>query len=120
MPNADWKGLRLPLWQKGGMPFGVKSLRWVISFLMVILMAQALQAKEKEVLFRESFENLDNWKPIYFPKINKHSVYLVESKDGERTLKAVSDASASALLHKKEFNVYDFPKVRWRWCSFSN
>ena len=92
------------------MPF-----RFFFTFLMVLLMVWTIQAEGEEVLFRESFENLENWKPIYFPKIKRHTVYTVESQEGERYLKAVSEASASAIGYKKEFKAYDFPKVRWRW-----
>lgn len=92
------------------MPF-----RFLFSFLMVLLLFQISETKGEEVLFRENFENLENWKPLYFPKIKRHTVYSVESRDGERYLKAVSEASASAIVHKNEFKVYDFPKLRWRW-----
>jgi hypothetical protein len=90
-------------------------LRLLFFFLIVLLTVQITEIKGEEVLFREGFENLENWKPIYFPKIKRHTVYTVESREGERYLKAVSKASASAIVYKKEFEVYDFPKVRWRW-----
>ena len=63
----------------------------------------------------EDFGNLDNWKPLYFPKIEQHTVYSIESKDGEHYLRAESNASASGLVYKGTFNVYDWPKMRWRW-----
>ena len=67
------------------------------------------------MLFREDFNDLIDWKPLYFPKIEKHSSYAIESNNSESYLKAESDASASAILYKKEFNVYEYPRVRWRW-----
>ena len=72
-------------------------------------------AEERNVFFREEFGTLDNWKPLYFPKIEKHSVYSIESKDGEHYLRAESNASASGLVYKRTFDVYDYPKMRWRW-----
>lgn len=72
-------------------------------------------AQERKVFLREEFGALDNWKPLYFPKIEKHSVYSIESKDGEHYLRAESNASASGLVYKGTFNVYDYPKMRWRW-----
>jgi hypothetical protein len=72
-------------------------------------------AQEKAVLFREDFTSLDNWKPLTFPKIAKYTLYTVEHAEGKHFLKAVSDASASAIMYKDAFNVYDYPRVKWRW-----
>jgi hypothetical protein len=66
-------------------------------------------------LFREDFDTLENWRPLYFPKISRHSTYTTEANGSESFLKAESKASASALVYKQEFNVYDYPGVRWRW-----
>jgi len=72
-------------------------------------------AQEKTVLFREDFATLDNWKPFLFPKIKSHSTYTIEKDGDRRYLKAESRASASAIMHKDDFNVYDYPKAKWRW-----
>jgi Protein of unknown function (DUF3047) len=72
-------------------------------------------AQQRNVVLHEDFENIDNWKPLHFPKIEKHTIYSIESKDGERYLRAESQASASGLVYKGTFNVYDYPKLRWRW-----
>jgi hypothetical protein len=66
-------------------------------------------------LFREDFNTLENWRPLYFPKIPRHSTYTTETNGSESFLKAEGKASASALVYKQEFNVYDYPIVRWRW-----
>jgi len=68
-----------------------------------------------ETLFREDFTNLGDWRPLYFPKISKHSTYTIENDGGESILRAESNASASAIVYRKDFHVYDYPKVRWRW-----
>jgi hypothetical protein len=71
---------------------------------------------EKEVFVREDFNSLDNWRPLFFPKIKRHSKYtVVKEQDDVSCLKAESNSSASGIIYRKEFNVYDFPKVRWRW-----
>lgn len=63
----------------------------------------------------EDFYNLQNWKPLFFPKIKRHTEYTIE-KDGELScLRAESNASASGLILKKEFNVFEYPKLKWRW-----
>ncbi len=87
----------------------------MLVFLLISSAAFAAPAQEKTVLFREDFATLDNWKPFYFPKIEKHSVYTVEKDGGQHYLKAESNVSASAIVYKDSFNVYDFPKARWRW-----
>ncbi len=84
-------------------------------FVLVVLLPAAASAQEKHSLFVEDFDDLNNWKPLHFPKIEEHSTYTVESKGEESYLKAESKASASGLIYKNEFNVYEFPKVRWRW-----
>jgi hypothetical protein len=87
----------------------------LLMVLILILPAPSAGAEGKTILFREDFGTLDHWKPFFFPKIKRHSVYTIE-KDGVRhCLKAESNASASAIVYKDSFNVYDHPKARWRW-----
>lgn len=71
--------------------------------------------ESEKTLFKEDFNTLDNWNPLYFPKIKRHSSYRIVSTGIEKYLQAASNASASALVYKKQFNVYEFPRVRWRW-----
>jgi len=87
----------------------------LISFFLTLVIAPVAQAQGETVLFREDFTSLDNWKPFYFPKIEKHSVYSLGQEDGRHYLKAESNASASAIVFKESFSVYEYPKVRWRW-----
>jgi hypothetical protein len=72
-------------------------------------------ARAEGVLFREEFKSLANWKPLYFPKIKKHTTYSIVPGEGKDVLKAESDASASAIVYKSSFNVYKHPNMRWRW-----
>jgi hypothetical protein len=93
--------------------------RITISIILFVLMlafpVNSARTEEKQILLREDFTTLDNWKPLYFPKIKKHSAYTIE-KDGDRHyLKAESNASASAIVYKESFSVHDYPKVKWRW-----
>ncbi|MEF9425755.1 MAG: DUF3047 domain-containing protein [Candidatus Mariimomonas ferrooxydans] len=87
----------------------------IFTLLLVFLIAFSVHAKDREVLLREDFNNLENWKPLYFHKIKEHTLYYVVKKENESFLKAKSNSSASALVYKKEFNAYKYPKVRWRW-----
>jgi len=86
----------------------------LVSLLAPLVFAHTVCAEEKVILL-EDFNDLENWRPLYFPKIKEHTEYSVQKKTDGNYLKAESNASASAIVYKKEFNVYDYPKVRWRW-----
>ncbi len=82
-------------------------------FLFAILTVTAFGS---EPVFREDFASLDDWEPLTFPKIERHTIYSIQSLDGTGTvLKAEANASASGLVHKKTFSPYDSPVLRFRW-----
>lgn len=66
-------------------------------------------------LFRENFESLANWEPLTFPKIEAHSLYMPVREGGKSILKVESRASASAIVYRRTFNIYETPRIRWRW-----
>ena len=72
-------------------------------------------ADDNKVLFREDFSSLDSWDPFTFPMIKKHSLYTIEKEGDRHVLKAESKASASAIVYKGSFNVYEYRMLRWRW-----
>lgn len=86
-----------------------------IFLLPMIIFFPLISYAGDKVFLREEFNDLTNWNPLNFPKIKRHTIYTIESNGEERYLKAESDASASGIIYKKEFNVYEFPKVKWRW-----
>jgi hypothetical protein len=92
----------------------MKIVKTLVILISVFLCFQSYAARNN-ILFREEFKNLDNWEPFYFPKIKKHSSYKPIAEGHHTYLKAESDASASALICKKTFNVYNYPRIRWRW-----
>lgn len=53
-----------------------------------------------------------NWKEKSFKGSTR---YEVVQEDGQRFIKATSDASASALYYKIDFNPRDYPFLAWRW-----
>jgi len=89
-------------------------LTYALILLGIFAVSQA-HSEEEIFLLREDFNDLNSWKPLYFPKIENHTSYTIESNSSESYLKAESNASASAVLYKKEFNVYQYSKMRWRW-----
>jgi len=74
-----------------------------------------LAAAQEAVFLREEFANLDQWRPLSFPKIKEHTEYTIEEQAHESVLRTESHASASAIVYRKLFNVYDYPKLRWKW-----
>jgi len=87
----------------------------VLCMLAFLLSASPASAGDRQVLFRDDFSTLDNWKPFFFPKIKSHSTYTIERDGDKGLLRAESNASASAIVYKDVFNVYEHPMVKWRW-----
>ena len=85
---------------------------WLVFLGILLFGLTAPSPGGEHVLLSEEFHNLDNWKPFYFLKIKTQSVYTIT--DGH-ILKAESRASASAIIYKMRFNVYDYPMLEWRW-----
>lgn len=77
--------------------------------------AFAVNSGEQGVLLQEEFNDLNNWEPFHFRKEKKPSSYTIESNGDNKYLKAESNGSASAIIYKDAFNVYEFPNVRWSW-----
>jgi len=82
---------------------------------VLVFNAAAAYSWDGRVLIREDFDNLQNWRPLYFPKIPAHTTYTIGTKEDGGFLVAQSAGSASALVYKEYFNVYEYPRVRWRW-----
>ncbi|MEW6599688.1 MAG: DUF3047 domain-containing protein [Nitrospirota bacterium] len=88
---------------------------FMVLFMLFLVSAAPIQVNGEEILLRDNFNDLDNWKPLYFSGIKEHTKYSIESDEGNSFLKAESRASASGIVNNREFNVYDFPRLRWRW-----
>lgn len=83
--------------------------------LICCLMTVSLCAPAAAQGFREDFETLADWKPLTFPKIPRHSAYAAGGEGADRYLVATADASASAMVSVRTFNIYQTPVIRWRW-----
>ncbi len=68
-----------------------------------------------QVVFREDFRDLDDWEPLNFPKIERHTDYRNEQVGERSVLSITSNASASGLIWKENFNVYESPVLHWSW-----
>ena len=90
-------------------------MKQIIAFTCMLVMMTAGLIFAEVYAIDEQFNSLDDWEPIIFPNIEKHSEYsLNESEDGS-ILVARSNDSASGIRYVKESNVYAYPIVRWRW-----
>ena len=64
-----------------------------------------------DTLLKEDFNSLENWEPLNFEKIEKHSIYEVKNS----ILVAKSEASASGLKFKKTYDIYKYPNLTFKW-----
>jgi Protein of unknown function (DUF3047) len=101
--------------ERAGIPESTPLL--LVWLLVVILNAltPSLGKADEAVFLEEEFESLDDWQPQPFAKISRHSRYSAVSEEGRSCLLMESDNSASALVLRRQFNVYAYPKMVWRW-----
>ena len=57
----------------------------------------------------------DSWKPLTFPKIDRHTIYTVTKEEEVTSIKAVSQASASGLTRQITVDLKEYPILSWRW-----
>ena len=83
----------------------------------IFLSPCVLLAAPGDVLMREEFTSLEAWQPLNFPKIDRHTIYTIATnpEKSESWLRAESDRSASGIAWQKQYDVYAYPKLRWRW-----
>ena len=96
-----------------------RKILFIFLFLIptVFLSSEQLKFKNKKCLFFDEFENLEEWIYVKQPLVRNETKYSIVTQ-GERTaLKCESHNSASSLQSKYNFNVYEYPIVRWRWKS---
>src|SRR5690348_4013164 len=60
-------------------------------------------------------EFLENWKPLTFPKIKRHTTYMLVREDEDVVVKAVSEASSSGMTREITIDPREYPVVQWRW-----
>ncbi len=87
----------------------------IVAILLSAFFVSAASAETRSVFLREDFNDLESWRPLVFPKIKQHSTYSIDKDGNDHFLKTASNGAASGIIYKKEFNVYEFSKVRWRW-----
>jgi hypothetical protein len=87
----------------------------LLTLLTSLAVVPGSSAQNKKILFREDFNSLDNWRTVNVSNKPQHTKYMIEKNNDGSFLKAESNRSVLALAYKEEFNVYTYPKVRWKW-----
>lgn len=80
-----------------------------------ILLPRTVNSGQNEIFLREDFNHLEDWRPLYFKKIDKHTDYSIAQDNSINYLRAESNSSASGIIFKISFNVFEYPGARWRW-----
>lgn len=100
----------------------MRSILWCIRITVLFVVTQffvvlpvKLVCADSQVFLDERFETLDRWQPLTFPKIPRHSTYTAARCQTGTCLSMESNNSASGLVLKQSFNVYDYPLLAWRW-----
>ncbi len=57
----------------------------------------------------------ENWEPMKFKNIERHTRYEVVREDGRTVVKAVSENSASGLVRKTKIDPGAYPWIEWSW-----
>ena len=71
--------------------------------------------RQDEIFLRDDFDDLEQCEPLNLPGNKSPTRYTIEKEDGRFYLKAASQASASGLTSVQTFDIYQYPRVRWRW-----
>ena len=82
---------------------------------LLIFLLYCTQAVLADEVIREDFDSLDAFKPLTFEKIEKHTNYRIEVEKENSFLVANANSSASGLIMKEQFDIYRYPKLRFRW-----
>jgi hypothetical protein len=94
-----------------------------IVLIVTSLLAFVLPGAAKEVVLEVgSFSRAapgsefpDNWKPLTFKKLSRHTAYSLVREGDVVVVKAVSESSSSGLIREITINPHDYPIVQWRW-----
>lgn len=89
----------------------MKNILLILSFVMI----PSFMLVADEWLLEEEFLNMDAWDELIFPKIESHSRYTILQEGETSYLQAQSDASASGLIFKGDFNVHEWNYLSWKW-----
>jgi len=99
---------------------GIKVIFISAMTLAALLFAVRLPASPDKVVVSD-FSAVDagkkpsGWKFLFLPRIQRHTYYAVQEEGGRYVLKAVSNASASAIYREIDLDPSEFHVFSWRW-----
>jgi hypothetical protein len=93
----------------------VVTLRIILLLFIFSSLPLTAYSEQEELFFREEFKDLNHWRPLHFSKIDEHTLYSIDIEDENSYLRAESRASASGIVFNKEFDPFEYPRLKWRW-----
>jgi len=85
----------------------------VLALVFLFLPSMTPSALASDILLDNYQQGISkNWKEKSFKGLTH---YEVVQEDGQRCIKATSDASASALYYEIDFDPREYPFLAWRW-----
>jgi hypothetical protein len=83
-------------------------------YVIIIILVPVFQSAQ-ELAVDEDFASLNNWRSLKFDRIETLSLYSIKTEGESTYLKTSSNGGASGLIFKKRFNIYNYPKIEFRW-----
>jgi len=92
-----------------------RALQVLAVALLLLCGGRTAWPEPQPACIREDFNSLEMWKHQEFKDIERHSSYGIESDQAGSVLRASSQDSASCLIYRKSFDVYECPIISWKW-----
>ena len=85
----------------------------MIALVLLLLFLPIMASPASDILLDDYEQGVGKrWKEKSFKGLTRYEVVL---EDGQRCIKATSDASASALYYEIDFDPKEHPFLAWRW-----
>ena len=85
----------------------------MIVLVLLLLFLPIVASPASDILLDDYQQGISqNWKEKSFKGLTRYELLQI---DGQRYIKATSDASASALYYEIDFDPKEYPFLTWRW-----
>lgn len=74
-----------------------------IALMIWMLSVSVVLGREAQISLREDFNDLNNWKPLTFPKIERHSEYVITLETASLAIMNDSDNTGEAAVSHVDF-----------------
>ena len=79
--------------------------------LVAFILFSFIISAPADTLLKENFNNMQNWEPLNFEKIQNHSTYEIKNS----ILIAKSNNSASGIKFKRNYDINKYPILEFSW-----